>query len=156
MVHVVLAVFLAVLFISIVMICRAVFENIVSRHTAFRKIELIAQRDPLTDLLNRSAFIDLLQSRLESIAKTGETVALVLIDLDRFKDVNDTFGHQTGDVVLKKVGDRIKVGRAAEGRSCANWRRRIHRHAVGHERRRNHVGDAQRFSRNSAIPSRSE
>lgn len=107
-VHVVLAVFLAVLFISIVMICRAVFENIVSRHTAFRKIELIAQRDPLTDLLNRSAFIDLLQSRLESIAKTGETVALVLIDLDRFKDVNDTFGHQTGDVVLKKVGDRIR------------------------------------------------
>jgi len=107
-VHVVLALFLTVLFVSIVMICRAVFENIVSRHAAFRKIELIAQRDPLTDLLNRSAFIESLQSRLESIAKTGESVALVLIDLDRFKDVNDTFGHQTGDVVLKKVGDRIR------------------------------------------------
>jgi diguanylate cyclase (GGDEF)-like protein len=107
-VHVVLAIFLAVLFMSIVMICRAVFENIVSRHVAFRKIELIAQRDPLTDLLNRSAFIESLQSRLDSINKTGESVALVLIDLDRFKDVNDTFGHQTGDLVLKMVGDRIR------------------------------------------------
>ena len=107
-VHVVLAIFIVVLYFSIIIICRSVFDNVVSRHNAFREIELIAHRDTLTGLWNRAAFIDLLEKRLSVMAESGEIVALILIDLDRFKDVNDTFGHQTGDVVLKGVGDRIK------------------------------------------------
>ncbi len=107
-VHVVLAVFLGVLYVSIIMICRSVFDNFVSGYHAFRKIELIAHRDTLTDLWNRTAFIGLLEKRLSSSHEKGEMVGLVLIDMDRFKDVNDTFGHQTGDLVLKEAGDRIK------------------------------------------------
>jgi len=108
LVHVVLAIFIAVLYLSIIVICRSVFDNIVSRHNAFRKIELIARRDTLTNLWNRTALIELLEKRLLRVANSGEIVAFILIDLDRFKDVNDTFGHQIGDIVLKEVGDRIK------------------------------------------------
>lgn len=108
LVHVVLAIFIGALYLSIIAICHSVFDNIVSRHNAFHKIELIARRDTLTDLWNRTALIDLLEKHLSASAESGAIVALILIDLDRFKDVNDTFGHQTGDAVLREVGDRIK------------------------------------------------
>jgi diguanylate cyclase (GGDEF)-like protein len=108
LVHSVLAVFIGVLLVSIIVICRAVFENIISRHTAFSRIELIARRDALTDLWNRAGLLELLEKRLSGDGSSGEIVALILIDLDRFKDINDTFGHQTGDAVLKEVGERIK------------------------------------------------
>ena len=108
LVHFVLATFIGVLYLSIIVICRSVFDNIVSRHIAFRRIESIARRDTLTNLWNRTALIELLEKRLAGLADCGEIVALIMIDLDRFKDINDTFGHQTGDIVLKEVGDRIK------------------------------------------------
>jgi diguanylate cyclase (GGDEF)-like protein len=115
LVHGVLAFFIAVLYVSIVMICRSVFDNIVARQNAFRAIETIAQHDSLTGLWNRAAFIDLLETRLAREAQAGGIVALAVVDLDRFKDVNDTFGHQTGDSILREVGERIKsVTRAAD------------------------------------------
>lgn len=115
LVHGVLAIFIAVLYVSIVMICRSVFDNIVARQNAFRAIETIAQHDSLTGLWNRAAFIELLETRLAREAQAGGVVALAVVDLDRFKDVNDTFGHQTGDAILREVGDRIKsVTRAAD------------------------------------------
>jgi predicted signal transduction protein with EAL and GGDEF domain len=75
----VLAIFLGVLYVSIIMICRSVFDNFVSGYHAFRKIELIAHRDTLTDLWNRTAFIGLLEKRLSSSHEKGEMVGLVLI-----------------------------------------------------------------------------
>jgi len=109
LVHVVLAIFIGVLFASLIVICRSVFDNIVSRQDAFRKIEKIAHRDGLTDLWNRTAFIELLETRLSRVVETGGNIALISIDLDRFKDINDTFGHQAGDAVLRGVADRIKA-----------------------------------------------
>ena len=106
-VHIVLATFVVILFASVIVICRSVFDNIVSRHNAFRKIESIAHRDGLTGLWNRTAFMELLESCLSTASKTAINVALISIDLDRFKDINDTLGHLAGDTVLKEVADRI-------------------------------------------------
>ena len=106
-VHFSLAMFIGVLYVSTIVICRTVFDNIVSRHDAFRKIEVLAQRDALTKLWNRAAFLHLLEQHLATIAGTRNSLALIAIDLDRFKDINDTLGHPVGDVVLKEAADRI-------------------------------------------------
>jgi diguanylate cyclase (GGDEF)-like protein len=67
----------------------------------------LAQRDALTKLWNRAAFLHLLEQHLATIAGTRNSLALIAIDLDRFKDINDTLGHPAGDVVLKEAADRI-------------------------------------------------
>jgi diguanylate cyclase (GGDEF)-like protein len=107
-VHIVLAIFVAILYIGTIVVCRTVFDNIVSRHEAFRRIETLAQRDALTDLWNRAAFLNLLERQLAAAAEAQSDLAVIAIDLDRFKDINDTFGHPVGDAVLKEVADRIR------------------------------------------------
>ncbi len=67
-----------------------------------------ALHDPLTDLPNRSLFHDRLQTAL-SLAKRNQTrLSLLYIDLDRFKQVNDTLGHQVGDLLLQEVAVRLR------------------------------------------------
>ncbi len=63
-----------------------------------------ALRDPLTGLLNRRAFHDRLLEEADRSARYGETFSLLLLDLDHFKSVNDAFGHDTGDEILKWLG----------------------------------------------------
>jgi diguanylate cyclase (GGDEF)-like protein len=103
-----LAVFIGILYVGTIVICRTVFDNIVSRHQAFSRIETLAQRDALTDLWNRAAFLNLLEQHLAAAPEARNDIALIAIDLDRFKDINDTLGHPAGDAVLKEVADRIR------------------------------------------------
>ncbi len=63
-----------------------------------------ALRDPLTGLLNRRAFHDRLREEVDRFHRYGENFALILLDLDRFKSINDTLGHDVGDQVLRWVG----------------------------------------------------
>lgn len=67
----------------------------------------LAQTDALTGLVNRSAFTHALRERLTSAAHDGSAVALFVIDLDRFKTLNDTLGHYAGDILLEEVGRRL-------------------------------------------------
>ncbi|HSP39633.1 MAG TPA: EAL domain-containing protein [Frankiaceae bacterium] len=67
-----------------------------------------ARNDSLTGLANRRAFIDELNSALRQAALTDTRVAILQIDLDRFKEINDQFGHQEGDVLLAGVADRLR------------------------------------------------
>jgi diguanylate cyclase (GGDEF)-like protein len=66
-----------------------------------------AMYDPLTGLLNRALLDDRLEQNLAISQRTGELVALFFLDLDRFKVVNDLFGHQVGDQVLQEVAHRL-------------------------------------------------
>lgn len=75
-----------------------------------RKDELIrtqANFDPLTNLPNRRLFQDRLELEIRKAQRTGLPLALLLIDLDRFKEINDTLGHAKGDVLLVEAGRRI-------------------------------------------------
>jgi len=68
-----------------------------------------ATHDALTGLPNRVALLESLHSAIESSRQSGRSVALILMDLDRFKDINDTLGHDTGDILIKQVADRLRV-----------------------------------------------
>lgn len=106
-VHLTLAAFVGLLYVSTVIMSRTMHENIVARHRALGELEVLALHDALTGLLNRTAFIQLLDYHLAREARRGVPIALLSIDLDRFKDVNDTFGHAAGDAVLRETASRI-------------------------------------------------
>jgi len=75
---------------------------------AFERIRLLATHDELTGLPNRRAMADALQSALTRQARLSEPVALVMIDLDHFKAINDDHGHRVGDVVLRGFAERAQ------------------------------------------------
>lgn len=72
-----------------------------------RRLNYLAYHDALTGLANRLLFDDRLQHALENARRNGNRVALFFIDLDRFKNINDSLGHKTGDMVLKEVAARL-------------------------------------------------
>ncbi|MEX0834496.1 MAG: diguanylate cyclase, partial [Nitriliruptor sp.] len=69
--------------------------------------ELRASTDSLTGLANRDRLEHLLEERSAAVARTGRRIALCVVDLDRFKEVNDTLGHATGDALLRAVAARL-------------------------------------------------
>jgi diguanylate cyclase (GGDEF)-like protein len=77
------------------------------------KAQNLVGRDPLCGLANRLLFSERLDQELARIARSGEGLAVMFLDLDRFKEVNDTYGHQAGDELLKCVADRL--GRLLRG-----------------------------------------
>ncbi|MDE2305154.1 MAG: EAL domain-containing protein [Gammaproteobacteria bacterium] len=74
-----------------------------------RRYRALAHSDPLTDLPNRLALAVRLPPLLERAERTGRTLALLYIDLDNFKDINDTHGHRLGDQVLVEVAQRLRA-----------------------------------------------
>lgn len=68
----------------------------------------MAYRDPLTDLGNRKAFAEQLQSSLELMQRKQQSLALLYMDLDRFKQVNDQYGHDVGDALLRVIAERLR------------------------------------------------
>ena len=82
---------------------------------AVQKIKRLAMNDVLTGLANRMSFRQSLQESIDGAKAQGTKLAVLMIDLDRFKPVNDRYGHLVGDLVLKEVAQRLrKVGRAGE------------------------------------------
>ena len=76
---------------------------------ADRRIRYLAHHDVLTGLTNRATMLDRLEIAARGLALSEAQIAVLFIDLDRFKEVNDTFGHDSGDFLLKKVAERLRA-----------------------------------------------
>ncbi|MDB5909742.1 MAG: sensor diguanylate cyclase [Massilia sp.] len=85
----------------------AVFSDITKAKESQDKLDHMAHHDPLTALPNRLLFHDRLQHALQRAGRVAEQLAILFIDLDRFKNVNDTLGHHVGDELLKQVADAL-------------------------------------------------
>ena len=87
----------------------AVFHDITEMKTKDKQIEHLAYHDPLTGLANRTLFKDRLEHAVTKARRTGQMVQLIFIDLDNFKNVNDSAGHAQGDNLLKEAAKRFKA-----------------------------------------------
>ena len=82
--------------------------DITERRGYEEKLTYLAQNDTLTGLPNRALLHDRLGQALTRAARRGTLVGVMLLDLDRFKEINDTLGHSAGDTVLKEIAKRVK------------------------------------------------
>jgi diguanylate cyclase (GGDEF)-like protein len=92
---------------SIYALC-GILTDITERKDFENDIQHIAQHDALTHLPNRALFNDRLQQAIATALRNKSRLALMFIDLDKFKPVNDTYGHGVGDLLLKEVALRIQ------------------------------------------------
>jgi diguanylate cyclase (GGDEF)-like protein/PAS domain S-box-containing protein len=86
-----------------------IMRDITERKRAELKISHLAHYDYLTDLPNRALFLDILNHSVQLAKRNESKVAAMFLDLDGFKKINDTLGHDAGDLLLKEVSKRLKL-----------------------------------------------
>jgi diguanylate cyclase (GGDEF)-like protein/PAS domain S-box-containing protein len=86
-----------------------IFYDNSERKTIEQRLEHLAHYDALTGLPNRSLLRDRMEQAVERAIRLGTKVAMFYLDLDHFKDINDTLGHETGDALLRAVAQRMKT-----------------------------------------------
>lgn len=91
-------------------------EDLLRRRVSF--LEELSASDPLTSLFNRRAFDDRLHLEMERAVRTGQPLSCLILDIDWFKAVNDQYGHQVGDDVLRQIAKLMVDGRREHDAMC--------------------------------------
>lgn len=85
-----------------------IVRDITERKQQTQALEYLALHDPLTDLPNRTLLLDKVGQAIKDARRDGSCVALMLMDLDHFKEINDTLGHHNGDLILQQAAWRLR------------------------------------------------
>ncbi len=86
----------------------SIFRDVTDRKRQEEQIKYLAFHDPLTDLPNRKLFFDRIEVELARAKREKEKLSIMFVDLDNFKKINDSMGHDVGDKLLKKMAGRLK------------------------------------------------
>ena len=89
-------------------VIQVLFRDITEKKNYESQLEFLAFHDPLTGLTNRRYFIDLMGRKIEEAKSEEKRLAVLYIDIDKFKEINDSLGHDTGDELLKQFANRMK------------------------------------------------
>ncbi|MGK7909859.1 MAG: putative bifunctional diguanylate cyclase/phosphodiesterase [Synechococcus sp.] len=100
--------------------CEGAVEDITARKRDREMIEFMAYYDVLTGLANRMLFHDRLTQAISNAHRSHDKIAVLFIDVDRFKTINDSLGHGVGDSLLQEVTERLK-NNLGEGDTLARW-----------------------------------
>ena len=84
-------------------------QDITERKTSEEQIAKMARFDHLTGLANRRAFVEALRREISRVGRDGKNFAVLYLDLDHFKDINDTSGHPVGDLLLQSIAERLQA-----------------------------------------------
>ncbi|NLW34713.1 MAG: diguanylate cyclase [Syntrophorhabdus aromaticivorans] len=87
--------------------CRGIVRDVTAHKKARETIRHMAYHDLLTGLPNRMLFHDRLNMAMAGAQRNGSSIAVMMLDLDKFKDINDNMGHEAGDILLKTVAQRL-------------------------------------------------
>jgi diguanylate cyclase (GGDEF)-like protein/PAS domain S-box-containing protein len=102
-------------------IIEIILYDITERTEREHQTRFEADHDPLTHLFNRRAGEENLENMLVTSIKNQQPLMLMMIDLDKFKPINDTYGHEAGDAVLSEIANRIRKQYASENDVCIRW-----------------------------------
>lgn len=87
---------------------------------AYRKLEILSRTDPLTNLANRRALLDIVNHEIFRFERSHETFSIVICDIDNYKYINDNYGHNAGDFVLKEIGN-IMINKLRKQDIVGRW-----------------------------------
>lgn len=97
---------------------KTILDQLADRNMLNRKLRTASLTDPLTGLPNRRYAMNRLESEWKASERTGTPFSLIMMDIDRFKQVNDTYGHDVGDLVLQATAAAVKGALRGEDEAC--------------------------------------